>query len=105
MKRFPCLIATAFLALAAPVAAFADDAHHKTGVATTAGVVKKVDRDQAKITIQHGRLEHLDMPAMTMVFRVKGPEMLDHVKAGDSVRFAADKINGAYTVTQIEAAN
>jgi Cu/Ag efflux protein CusF len=42
------------------------------------------------------------MPAMTMVFQVKDPAMLDQVKAGDKIKFAADKVNGAYTVTRIE---
>ena len=43
------------------------------------------------------------MTAMTMVFRVKDPAMLDGVKAGDKVRFKADKVNGALTVTDITA--
>ena len=37
-----------------------------------------------------------------MVFQVKDPAMLDQVKAGDKVKFAADKIGGQYTVTKIE---
>ena len=41
---------------------------------------------------------------MTMVFQVKDPAMLDQVKAGDKIRFQAEKIGGAYTVTKIEAA-
>jgi Cu(I)/Ag(I) efflux system protein CusF len=36
---------------------------------------------------------------MTMVFRVKEPKMLDQVKAGDKVKFQAEKIGGAFTVT------
>ena len=40
---------------------------------------------------------------MTMVFQVKDPAMLDQVKAGDKVRFQAEKIGGQYTVTKIEA--
>jgi Cu/Ag efflux protein CusF len=43
------------------------------------------------------------MPAMTMVFQVKDPAVLDQVKAGDKVKFAAEKLGGAYTVTKIEA--
>ena len=39
-----------------------------------------------------------------MVFHVKDPAMLDQVKAGDKIRFQADKIGGNYTVTKIEAA-
>jgi Cu/Ag efflux protein CusF len=61
-----------------------------------------VDKEARKLTIKHGPIVHLDMPAMTMVFQVKDPAMLDQVKAGDRVRFAADKIDGAYTVTRIE---
>ena len=41
---------------------------------------------------------------MTMVFHVKDPAMLDQVKAGDKIRFQADKIGGNYTVTKIEVA-
>jgi len=69
------------------------------------GEVRKVDKDAKKITIKHGPLQKLDMPAMTMVFRVKDPAMLDRVKAGDKVKFEAEKIGGAFTVTQIEPAN
>jgi Cu/Ag efflux protein CusF len=71
--------------------------------AMTDGEVRKVDPAAKKITIKHGELKNLDMPAMTMVFQVKDPTMLDKVKAGDKVRFRADKINGAFTVVEIEA--
>lgn len=73
--------------------------------AMTQGEVRKVDKDARKITISHGPLPNLDMPAMTMVFRVKEPAMLDQVKAGDKVKFHAEKIGGAFTVTKIEQAN
>lgn len=39
---------------------------------------------------------------MTMVFRVRDPAMLDQLKPGDKVRFAADKVNGNYTVMRFE---
>jgi Cu/Ag efflux protein CusF len=45
----------------------------------------------------------LDMPAMTMVFQVKDPAMLDQVKTGDKVQFTAQKLGGAFTVTRIES--
>ena len=45
------------------------------------------------------------MPPMTMVFQVKDPAMLEAVKAGDKVRFSADKVGGAYTITQLEPSN
>jgi Cu/Ag efflux protein CusF len=40
---------------------------------------------------------------MTMVFRVKDPAMLDKVKAGDKVKFRAEKVGGAFTITHIDA--
>lgn len=72
--------------------------------ALTAGEVRKVDKEAAKITIRHEPLVNLDMPAMTMVFRVADPKFLDAVKQGDKVKFAADKVGGQYVVTRIEAA-
>ncbi len=44
------------------------------------------------------------MPPMTMVFRVKDPAMLERLKAGDKIRFSADNVGGALTVTHIETA-
>jgi len=66
--------------------------------------VRKVDAGAGKITLKHGDIKNLDMPPMTMVFQVKDPALLGKVKAGDKVRFTADKLNGAYTVMSIEAA-
>ena len=68
------------------------------------GEVRKVDKEAGKITLRHGPIANLDMRAMTMVFRVADPKMLDQVKEGDKVRFTADKVNGLFTVTQIETA-
>jgi Cu(I)/Ag(I) efflux system periplasmic protein CusF len=96
-------------ALLAP-AAYAEDAHHKggagaaqSGAALSDGEVRKVDKDAKKITIKHGPL--LDMPAMTMVFQVRDPAMLDQVKTGDKVKFQAEKVGGAFTITRLEPAN
>ena len=68
------------------------------------GEVRKVDKEAKKITLKHGPISNLGMTAMTMVFRVKEPAMLDEVKVGDKVRFRADKIEGAITVTEIRLA-
>ena len=64
--------------------------------------VRKVDMENKKVTLKHGEIKNLDMPGMTMVFQVKDVAMLEKVKAGDKVKFAADKINGSYTVMSIE---
>ena len=72
--------------------------------ALTEGEVRKVDKEAKKITIKHGPMPALEMPAMTMVFQVKDPAMLEQVKAGDKVKFEAQKLGGAFTVTAIEKA-
>ncbi len=86
----------------------AHDAHAgHTAPATaelTDGEVKKIDKEAGKITLRHGELKNLNMSPMTMVFRVKDPAMLDQVKAGDKVKFAADRVNGAITIIQLQAA-
>ena len=68
------------------------------------GEIRKVDLDNKKITIKHGEIKNLDMPGMTMVFQVKDPALLEKAKAGDKIRFKAEKSGGALVVTDIEAA-
>ncbi len=68
------------------------------------GEVRKIDKDAGKVTIRHGEIKNLDMPAMTMVFRVKEAVMLDKLQPGDRIKFSAEKIGGQYTVTDVEAA-
>ena len=66
--------------------------------------VRKVDKDAQKITIKHGSIKNLDMPPMTMVFRVKDAALLDAAKAGDKVMFRAEQEGGQYFVMRIEPA-
>ena len=62
MNKTNILLATAAaIALGATVAAAQE---------YTAGEVTKIDVAQKKLTIKHGELANLDMPAMTMVFVV-----------------------------------
>ena len=75
-----------------------------SSAAMAEGEVRKVDMDNKKLTLRHGEIKNLDMPGMTMVFHVKDPAMLGKVKAGDKVRFTAEKVDGAFTITRIEAA-
>jgi Cu(I)/Ag(I) efflux system periplasmic protein CusF len=68
----------------------------------TDGEVRKIDKAQSKITLKHGEIKNLDMPAMTMVFRIKDAKLLDALSVGDKVKFAAEKIDGNYVVTALE---
>jgi Cu(I)/Ag(I) efflux system protein CusF len=82
-------------------------AHHPAAAAAPQGAkaegeVRKVDTALGKITLRHGPIASLDMPAMSMVFTAPDKKILDGVKAGDKVRFVADKQGGAYVVLSIE---
>ena len=85
----------------APVVAYATS-HDVTKLPSVAGEVRKVDKEAGKLTLKHGPIPNLDMPDMTMVFRVDDPSILDKVKVGDRVRFTADKVKGVFTVTTVE---
>jgi Cu(I)/Ag(I) efflux system periplasmic protein CusF len=69
---------------------------------STDAEVRKVDKSAGKITLKHGEIKNLDMPPMTMVFRVKDKAWLDQVAAGDKVRFDADKVDGQFVVTALK---
>lgn len=86
-----------------PAAASADHAGHHPASSQSEGEVRKVDVELNKITLRHGPLANLDMPPMTMVFTVTEPKLLQGLKQGDKVRFTADKKDGSYIVTAIEA--
>ena len=68
---------------------------------TTDAEVRKIDRDQGKITLRHAEIKNLEMPAMTMVFRVASPQLLDGLAEGSKVKFDAEKVNGQYTVVRL----
>jgi Cu/Ag efflux protein CusF len=108
MKTVLSLLILAGALLATPLAAQTSNdhpSHHpdqKASAPISEGEVRKVDKGAGKVTIKHGTLQNLDMPPMTMVFRVKDPAMLDQIKEGDRIRFTAEKIDGALTVTQVE---
>ncbi|MDO8457930.1 MAG: copper-binding protein [Burkholderiaceae bacterium] len=70
----------------------------------TDGQVKKMDPKAQTITLAHGPIKNLDMPAMTMVFKARTPALFGKVKVGDKVKFHAEMPNGALTVTAIALA-
>jgi Cu(I)/Ag(I) efflux system periplasmic protein CusF len=112
-------IPLAAVLMAAPIFVFAQNisrtndhaSHRMAAVATAAdmqmvdGLVKKVDKSAGKVTLSHGPLTNLGMPAMTMVFRVQDARWLDQMKERDKIRFMADKVNGAFAVVHFELAN
>ncbi len=98
------------IALVMPVTGYATEERPQSDTrivenssAMTTGEVRKIDLDAQKITLRHGPIPNLDMPAMTMVFQVSDPALLRKAKTGDKVRFTAKKDGGAFIVTHIES--
>jgi Cu/Ag efflux protein CusF len=90
-------------ALLAPLAAAAQAAGADADMAS--GEVRRINKEQNKITLRHGEIKSLEMPPMTMVFTVRDPKLLDAVKVGDKVLFrAAKEDGGTYVVTAIKPA-
>jgi Cu/Ag efflux protein CusF len=108
MKAVFAVLALSGIWLAAPLSAqnSSDHATHHPDQTAAApmseGEVRKIDKSAGKVTIKHGPLANLEMPAMTMVFRVKDPAMLDQIKEGDKIRFTADRVDGALTITELQ---
>jgi Cu/Ag efflux protein CusF len=90
-RPIPCALGLLLsLGLAAPVPA-----------QSVAGEVVRIDRAQGKLTLKHGPVPNLEMPAMTMAYRVQEPVWLDQLKVGDRVRFDAAKVGGQFTVMRL----
>jgi len=99
------LAASSFQAQAqsqSPASAPTPTASTAASTAMADGIVLKVDKEAGKLTLRHGRIESLDMPGMKMVFRMADLKMLEGLKEGDKLRFSAERIQGAITITAIE---
>ncbi|PLC49314.1 hypothetical protein CR159_13480 [Pollutimonas subterranea] len=68
--------------------------------ASASGEVRRVDAAAGKITIKHGAISDLQLPAMTLVYRID-PALLKDIAPGDKVKFTARRENGDYVVIQI----
>jgi Cu/Ag efflux protein CusF len=104
MKSLLKAVFAASLVLSSATGVHAQSAQNSASAddAMSSGEVRKIDKSAGKMTIKHGPLKNLGMDGMTMVFRVKDPDMLDQVKVGDKIRFVAEEPNGQLTVTRLE---
>jgi Cu(I)/Ag(I) efflux system protein CusF len=64
-------------------------------------VVKKLDKANGKVTLKHGALTNLGMPAMTMAFRVKDAAWLDKLHPSDQIHFVAEQVDGELTIVEL----
>ena len=98
-------VSTSVLADDKPGHSQAPSAAAQDSTGLTEGEVRKVDMEQGKVTLKHGAIENLGMSPMTMIFRASDPAMLSKLKVGDRVKFKADRLNGAITITEITPAS
>lgn len=108
MKKLNALIVAVLgglsaLSLVAPVHA-APASAAATPAPMSEGEILKVDKATGKLTIKHGELKNLGMQGMTMMFKVRSPDMLDKVRQGDKVRFIAEQSSAGLVVAAIELA-
>ena len=82
--------------------------HGKMGMAAAPAVadgeVRKIDKENGKITIRHGEIKHMDMPPMTMVFTAKDKALLDKVQVGQKIQFTVVHEGGKMVVTDMQPA-
>lgn len=78
----------------------------KMGMAATPGMtdgeIRKIDKENGKVTIKHSEIKHMDMPPMSMVFNVKDKAMLDKVQVGEKIQFIVIQDVGKMVVTDIQ---
>lgn len=65
------------------------------------GVVKKVDRKTGMVSLEHGELKNVGMPAMTMAYKAKDAAMIEQAEEGEKVKFRLENLNGTYTITTL----
>jgi Cu/Ag efflux protein CusF len=68
--------------------------------ANASGEVRRVDVEGGKVTIKHGAIADLELPAMTLVYKA-APAILKDIKPGDKVSFTARREAGQYVVVKI----
>jgi Cu(I)/Ag(I) efflux system periplasmic protein CusF len=105
MRKTPILVSLS-LALAGAFGgqAFAASDAPVAAAAASSLTNGEIDTAQGKVTIRHEAIQNLDMPPMTMVFRVGNPELLAKAQVGDKIQFRAENSGGAMVVTDIQRA-
>lgn len=74
--------------------------------ALTRAEVVDVDTATGMVTLKHGELANIGMPAMTMAYRTKDTMLAKRVHAGEKVRVRVENIKGTPTiVAMVKAAS
>ena len=105
----PAILALAACSPPAPQEAKTDDmnmsepaASAVAGPITSTGTVTQVDATAGTITINHGPIEAVSWPAMTMQFTAENPAVLQGIAVGDSVSFELKSAAETSVVTNVQ---
>jgi len=89
---------TSVAALLAATACYAVPAQAQEG--SGSGEIRRIDANAGKITIKHGAISELDLPAITLVYQID-PALLAGLQPGDRVKFTARRVNEQYVIVEI----
>lgn len=64
------------------------------------GEIRRIDAPAGKITIKHGAISALDLPAITLVYQID-QQLLTDMQPGDKIKFTARRVDGQYVITKI----
>lgn len=64
--------------------------------------IRKVDPASGMITLKHGALKNVGMPAMTMAFKAKDAAMLKQAHEGDKVKVRVEDVGGTMTIVTMQ---
>ena len=67
--------------------------------------VRKVEKEAGRLSLKHGEIKSMDMPAMTMTFRVRDKAMLDTLAVGDRVRVQVVREGGQFVIVALRRAS
>lgn len=73
-----------------------------TAPVTSIGTVTQVDAAAGAITINHGPIEAVSWPAMTMQFTAENPAILQGIAVGDGVSFELKSATETSVVTMVQ---
>ncbi|MDO5666553.1 MAG: copper-binding protein [Alcaligenaceae bacterium] len=69
--------------------------------ASAKGEVRRLDLTKGTITIKHGAITDLNLPAMTLVYEADAA-LLQGIEPGDQVRFKVRHENNTYEVIELK---
>lgn len=64
------------------------------------GEIRRIDPQAGKITIKHGPISELELPAITLVYQID-VALLTGLQPGDKIKFKARRVNGQYVVVEV----